>query len=142
MGDSSEPSAEIETGRPGRDGEYHARRDDGPSGNIDRPQLEAVDGIPDEVADAAAHVQEEGEGEAEHHDPSDPRPDRLLDDGVRSRPGDSGAQPDHQADGADAEDDAGDAIGDRQDRGELRPVDLDVGRQRARPRRPLQERSS
>src|SRR5665213_3124871 len=56
---SSEPPAKTKTRRPGRHGERHARGHHGPSGNIDRPQLEAMNGAPDEVADAAAQVRDD-----------------------------------------------------------------------------------
>src|SRR6185437_4745310 len=41
-------------GDPGRNGEHHARRYDRPPGNVDRPKLESVDGVPHQMADAAA----------------------------------------------------------------------------------------
>ncbi len=37
-----------------------------------------MDGVPDEMTDATAQMQEEGEGAAEQHDLADPTPDRAL----------------------------------------------------------------
>src|SRR6185312_11929582 len=111
VGGSSGPPADSEANCPSRHGEHHAHSHHGPSRDVNRPKLEAVDGVPDEVADAAAQMQEEGESAAEKHEAADPRPDRSLGDCIGRRAGGSGAQPDYQADGADAQDDASDAIG-------------------------------
>lgn len=75
-------------------------------------------------------MQEKDESEAEHYDSAGPRPDRLLNGGARFGSGCRRTQQDDQADSAEAQNDAGVTVADRQNRGELRPVDLDVGRER------------
>ena len=63
-----------------------ARRHDGPSRNVDRPKFEAVDGVPDEMTDATAQMQEEGEGAAEQHDLADPGSHHALNDAIGPGP--------------------------------------------------------
>ena len=50
---------------------------------------------------------------------------------IRLRPRRGGDQPKDQQQCADAQGDAGDAVADRQDRGELWPVDLEIRRERS-----------
>src|SRR6185437_9904319 len=59
-------------GDPGRNREHHARSHDGPPRNVDRPKFESVDGVPDQMANAAAEMQKKSEGGPEQHDPTDP----------------------------------------------------------------------
>ena len=88
-------------------------------------------GVPHEVANAAAEMQEESEGATEQHNLTGPRCDDALNDGVSPWPRRRGSQPDNQPHGEGTQDDAGDPIGDRQDRSELRSIMLDVGRERS-----------
>ena len=125
------PPRDKQADHPCRHGERRARPYDRPSRNVDRPKFEAVDGVPDEMTDATAQMQEEGEGAAEQHDLADPGSDRALNHAVCPGTIRRSAQPDHQAHGAKAQNYPGDAVGDRQHRRELRPIDLDVGRKRA-----------
>src|SRR5690348_9508936 len=73
-------------------------------------------------------MEEETEGAAEQHYPTNPRPDDSIDRGIDVRSGRRCHQPDHQRDGVSAQGNAGDPVTDGQDRSELRPIDLDVGR--------------
>src|SRR6185437_284431 len=92
-------SRQEQADRPGRHCKRHAAPDDRPSGDVDRPQLETVNGVPDQVADAAAQVQEEGEGEAEQHDPAAPGGADAMYRAVGSWPHGRRGQPDDQANG-------------------------------------------
>src|SRR6185437_4659231 len=88
---------------PRRDSEHHARHHNRPSGNVDRPKLESVDGVPDQMADAAAKMQKKSEGRPEQHDPANRRPDGCLHSRIGLRPRRSGNQPDDEHDGADTQ---------------------------------------
>ena len=89
-----------------------------------------MDSVPDEMADAAAQMQEKGEGASEQHDLAERGSDHALHGGVGFGPRGGRAQPHDQSDSAQTQNHAGDTVGDRQDRGELRPIDLDIGRER------------
>src|SRR6185312_854580 len=121
-------------GDPGRNGEHHARRHDCPPGNVNRAKFESVDGIPDQMADAAAQMQKKAEGGPEQKYLANPRPDGLLNRSIGLRSPSSRYQPDDQDNGTGAQKYPGDPIEDRENRRELRSIDLDVRRQRPRPR--------
>ena len=76
---------------------------DCPSRNVDRPKLEARDGVPDEMTDATAQMKEESEGAAERHDLADPGFDHALNNAIAPGTSNGRAQPDHQAHGAEAQ---------------------------------------
>src|SRR5205823_5636586 len=52
-------------GDEGDDGQRRAARDHRPSAGIGRRQVEAMAGVPDEMANAVAEVKEQGEGPAD-----------------------------------------------------------------------------
>src|SRR6185437_6744034 len=122
------------TGDPGRNGEHHARRHDRPPGNVDRPKLESVHGVPHQMADAAAEMQKKCEGGREQHDPAAPGRDGCLHRGRGLRSPRSRYQPDDQDNGAGAQKYTGDPTEDRENRRKLRPINLYVRRQWPRSR--------
>src|SRR6185312_5055723 len=97
--------------------------------------FESVDGVPDQMADAAAEMQKKSEGGPEEHDPANPRPDGCLHSviGLRSRRRRN--QPDDEHNGAGTQEYPSDPVEDRKNRRELRPINLYVRRQRPRSRR-------
>src|SRR6185437_8175040 len=119
---------------PGRNGEHHARSDDGPSRNVDRPKFESVDGVPDQMADAAAEMQKKSEGGPEQHDPTDPGRDGCLHRSIGMRSPRRRNQPDDKHNRTATQNNSGDPVEDRKDRRKLRPIDLYVGRQWPRSR--------
>src|SRR5665213_1086576 len=119
---------------PGRNGEHYARRHDRPPGNVDRPKLESVDGVPHQMADAATEMQKKGERGPEQHDPAAPGRDGCLHRGIGLRSPRSRYQPDDQDHGAGAQKYACDPIEDRENRRKLWPINLYVRRQRPRSR--------
>lgn len=76
------PPRDKQADHPCRRGERHARPYDRPSRNIDRPKLEAVDRVPDEMTDPAAQMQEKSKGAAEQNDLACPGPDRAVNDAI------------------------------------------------------------
>src|SRR6185437_16950282 len=119
-------------GDPGRNGERHAHRHDGPPRNVNRSELETVDAVPNQMADAAAEMQKKGEGSPEQNDSADPGCDGCLHRRIGLRPPRSRNQPDNQDNGAGAQKYSGNPIEDRENRRQLRPIDLYVRRQRPR----------
>ena len=57
-----------QSGDPGCHSEHEARPHYGPPRGVDRLQLEAIAGIPDQMSDAAAQMQEKRKGYAEQND--------------------------------------------------------------------------
>ena len=70
-------------------------------------------GVPDEMTDAAAQVQEEGEAASEEHDSTQRASDHALHGGIGFGPRGGRAQPDYQSDGPQTQNYAGNTIGDR-----------------------------
>ena len=70
-------------------------------------------GVPDEMTDAAAQVQEEGEAASEEHDLTERGSDHALHGGIGFGPRGGRAQPHYQSDSAQTQNHAGDTIGDR-----------------------------
>src|SRR5665213_740425 len=84
------------------------------------------------MADAAAEMQKKREGRPEQHDSADPGRDGCLHRSIRLRSPRSRNQPDDQDNGTGAQKHPSDSIEDRENRCELRPIDLYVRRQRPR----------
>jgi hypothetical protein len=97
------PPRDKQADRPCRRREHDTRRHDGPPRNVDRPKLEAVDGVPDEMTDTPAQMKEESEGAAEQHDLAGPGFDHALNDTIGLGTGSGRAQPNHHAHGTEAQ---------------------------------------
>ena len=82
-------------------------------------------GVPDQVADAAAEMQDKGEGVPEQHDPADQGRDGPLYHAIGKRARRHRREPTDRHNGADIHEDAGNPDEDRQDRRELRSVVLE-----------------
>src|SRR6185312_4464605 len=113
-------------------GQHGARHHYRPPGGIDRPELKAVAGIPEQMADAPAKMQEEAEGAADEQSLSQPRSDEPLYERVGLRPGGCGNQPDDQRDGVGTQDDTRQPMSEGQNGGQLGSIDLKVGGEGAR----------
>lgn len=72
---------------PGCQCQGDARRHHHPSRNVDRSEFKSVHGVPNQMPNAAAQVQEKGEGGPEKHNLADPGCDSALHHtiGMRSR---------------------------------------------------------
>lgn len=88
-------------------------------------------GVPHKVANASAEMQEESEGASKQNDLAGPGRDGALNDGIGPWPRRPRGQPDNKPNGKSTQNDPGKAISDRQDRRELWPIMLDVGRERS-----------
>src|SRR6185437_4690960 len=93
-------------------------------------KIEAVAGIPAKMADAVAEMEEEREAPTEEQQQAEPGAEEPARRRERIAAGRCGGEPPDEKDRADAQREARRAMADRKHRGELRLVDLQMGRER------------
>src|SRR5207248_2566154 len=125
-------SGQNRTTDPGGYGKHGARRHDNPPGGVDGAELKAATGVPQQMPDASAKVQEEAKDAADEQNLSEQGLHEVLHDGIGLRSGGGRSQPRDQRDGVNAQRDTGQPMGEGQDGGELWPVDLKVRREGSR----------
>ena len=94
-------------------------------------RAEAAAGIPDQVADAAERVMDQGPGVAEQDQPADQRAGKPFEARVAGGPGRGGHQPPGQQQRAEIEAESADPMEARHHHRQREPVDLKVRRQRS-----------
>jgi hypothetical protein len=86
------------------------------------------------MADAAEKMQKKSERASEQYDLSHPGGECAVHDGIGLRAGSRSENPEYESDGGSGQEKAGKPVEDRKDRGQLWPVELNVGRERPLPR--------
>ena len=124
-------SLHPEADDPGAQREADTDGDHRPAGRVDRLEIETVTRVPKEMPNAVAKVKKEGERPSQQQEKPQPRGKKAMERCVGRRSRRRCNQPANEQGRADAERDAGQTMRDREDRGELGPVNLKVGRKRS-----------
>src|SRR5262245_2839438 len=126
----SQTSPERQAAGPERNREADRADDGEPAECVDRTDLKPAARVPDQVADAAQHVMDEGPGVAEQPDLGERVPEHRVHLGECPFAHGRRDQPDRQQQRAEIERYAGDAMGDRHHHVNLRPIDREMWRER------------
>src|SRR6185437_1150510 len=121
------------TDRPGDDRQREAGHHHDPARDIDGAKLEPMHRVPHQVPDPSTEMEEEGEGEKEEDDLPGYRKECSSHAGIGRRTESASRQPDNETHSSYSQEHAGDAVAYGQHRGDLRTVDLNIGRQRPLP---------